>query len=680
MDYSVYVDEAGGFAGGKMKSIVGGFITTATQVELRKRLDKVLCEVNARQSTCFTQQDLHMAPLLHPQAFPGIPSMPQSFPKRALDDLTGTLLRELDDLSNHYFISKDTKFAFDSLSPQALYGLNLMALLGEVKRYVDLNCAGGNIVVYISTRATKCLPPGVKWKQYHQECFSYLGSNLAFSVKKLTSSDLEQSWSDIACYYLRLGTIKGERVSATSPSVSLLQPTATLHQDAVDWLLNQGEYCQAWRQALNEAQRQSVLTRLAQDSPSQVSLRVLGEFLHVIDERITHRTLVKGALSDAESLLEKLLGIAQRKQGESEDDRHIKELILALLEQALMLVNHKGYTGEPARMKQTYDACMTRFGSDLGSPVLNRERTLEVRTRAYNEEFNDFRFDDVLDDFKDAVDARAADMAGQKDDLTGKMCGTIGQALAFNARLNPEMSKEAAAYFERSLDFFPDTSVYHNMSVNYLTTLYWQARDYEKALSAFARHPYIAVLNTVEHTPPAQRAMDWLSHLLKERRNQPATPFDMLCLLRVLAVMSESPDEPARRAIGERIRVYRVEEHPHQLLLKWVGRLFLASGNPNSAVDCFAKARRIAMAKGLTVKATCLPVLGLWEIAERRRDNQSAAEECRERLTELAQALCRESSGLAAYLEAVGGIDTLISDIERDDINAVSRWMPFMYS
>lgn len=128
MNYSVDVDEAGGFAGSKTKSIVGGFITTATREDMRQRLEKVLHEINARQGTSFTRQDLHRAPLFHPRAFTGDQSKTGHFPKSAVNDLTDTLRRELDVLSVHCFNSKGKKFLFDSLSPQALHGLNLMAM------------------------------------------------------------------------------------------------------------------------------------------------------------------------------------------------------------------------------------------------------------------------------------------------------------------------------------------------------------------------------------------------------------------------------------------------------------------------------------------------------------------------------------------------------------------------
>lgn len=101
-----------------------------------------------------------MAPLLHPNAFSGNWGTNRHFTRNAVDDLANTLLQELNQLCVHYFMCRATKFAFDALSPQARYGLNLMALMVEVKRYVDLHPLEGKTLVYISTRATKCLPRG----------------------------------------------------------------------------------------------------------------------------------------------------------------------------------------------------------------------------------------------------------------------------------------------------------------------------------------------------------------------------------------------------------------------------------------------------------------------------------------------------------------------------------------
>lgn len=679
MRYNVFVDESGPFTRDSDRSLVGGFITTIAPADMEARLERVIDTVNNACATCFTPDHVHMAPLLHPEGYPNAAVVEPllSFAAEAREALAQACLDELRSFGVHFFYSKNETYSFATTHIQSRYGVNLLAALGLANEYAR----NSEKVFYISTRSSKCIEDGRNWSHYHRELRYFLSNQLNATVYYAAAGrhDAARIWSDVACYYLsqqvKANGVYFEKVAGTTPTLALISDAERVSAMVLKRLLESGRFYEAYRMADKDPEREEVLAAMGAAPFSESLVAELSDFLIVVDRLIQNRTTKSGQLERALDILRKIADCAIPGLDTAPDNHQLVNICLAVVEYAVACHNHLGMRDEQQDWLKIFRRHMEKYGAALGNAVLRTERELSLRNRAYNDQFNDFRFQEIVDDFQSEVDARVATMGSEKDNLTGEMCGTIGQACAFLAKSTPGLSSEAEKYLEKSRGFFLTSHRYHNMSVNYLATLHWQSRDIEKAIAALSLHPYLPKPTTADS---AQTLMEWLLFLRAERADEPVSPFDALTMLRLLAElpMEGLPEKFGR--INSWLMEYPAEQHPHQLLAKWMGLVYLRAGELGWVRGWFKRADKVATNGDFTILATTVPILGLWAVALNRSGGDAAA--MTGRMKDLVTDLVAKSPSFSAYIENVGGLVGLEHDITNENIRAIARWMPYAYA
>jgi hypothetical protein len=399
-----------------------------------------------------------------------------------------------------------------------------------------------------------------------------------------------------------------------------------------------------------------------------------------IESRIDRRTVDARALDEAMTLL-RILEKRIRGEATARPDG-IPAWVngwLAVIELLLACDNHLGGTENQALFVAMHESILRDFGSAIPSAARRRECALELCNRAWNREMNNFEFLEVIQRFQNQADARRTEYDGDPDALTGKMCGTIGQAFAFLAHGNPEYAPRAEDYLRASLAHFPrpeaaqETARYHDMTVNYLINLHWQSRDIEGALEAFRLHSFLPRDGAAPSTP-----FEALQRLQQRRVTADTLPFDLLAVLRLL---ESRPEEELERALIVLNVLWKpgIPEHPHQLIAKWVAWLHLRIQHPKRALALLEPVIDWAEKPGFAIRATALPIRGLAALAARAEGN--AVKELRhaEALWHELADLEAQSAPLAAFVAAQGGREAWQAHLDAGDLSAILRWMPFAY-
>ena len=81
---------------------------------------------------------------------------------------------------------------------------------------------------------------------------------------------------------------------------------------------------------------------------------------------------------------------------------------------------------------------------------------------------------------------------------------------------------------------------------------------------------------------------------------------------------------------------------------------------------------------GFTIQTIALSSLGLKCIV--LNQNFDNIEQEVEKLKTFTHKLTNKSAHFEEYIRFIGGIEQMMIDIEKQDINAVARWMPFAYA
>lgn len=690
MKYYAFVDESGQFASDRDKSIVGGFVTTWDVAQIIQRIDQAITVVSHQHGHRFSANDIHMAPLLFPEkAFQETDRTRYSaIPALAREAFAKELLLALKEMAVCVFMSVNDGFSFGTENEQSRYGNNLMAALRAVFRHLG-SPTGNDLLIAIAPRAKTCLRDGEGKEAYHAQLASHVrsvfGVPVKFSRQYLPGFDM----ADVACHYLRRGvnedsTVFGDTpvvmtfakdIGAQDPGVSIAAMASSLAEN--------GDLCSAYSLATDEKQRADILGRLDALQGTAL-LEQLSHFLQLGAEKTDRRTVEHSSLRESYEIMKTVCRLAWREFQSDQQSRGALDLCLSGLNYATTCTNHLGVAGAQADFIERYEQLLREHGHLLPSKLETNERSLSFRNRAYNNEFNDYRFSRIIDIFRETVDARVAQMGDDKDDLTGEMCGTIGQAYAFLARTESELGSFAEAYLERSLKYFLPTHKYHAMSVNFLATLHWQSGDIQGALATFVRHTFLGDATVPPMPSPdslLSTAVSWLDKIRTERHDQSGTPFDVVCLLRIIAEMQAlAPiSMAALNDLGEWVKTYPSQQHPHELIAKWLGVLYLKH-DPTKAVKWFDRAIAISDKLGFTVQTIALSPFGLRAVAHSLSGDQAAAAADSEQLISRTCNLAKRSATFGNYLDELGGNESLVADIKAQDVAAICRWLPFAYA
>ncbi|NLN92516.1 MAG: hypothetical protein GX130_04295 [Candidatus Hydrogenedens sp.] len=691
MTINIYIDESGSFEKKDGRSIVGGFATTLTSSQLASYLELKIKKFNTCHKTNFFREDIHVSAMLYPKKNGIQPtrSYVSSVPQETKQAFATTLQQALEEIADFYFVSINQGFSFGEISAQAAYGANLFALVGMASSVLSAHCPKDQVKWFVSPRAKVCLPKTAKKKNYHNSFCDYLKQEKNLDVQIIWNYCSGHYFSDVACHYLRKQVVFEDgiffpikKIYVTTPDRGVLNSSHDLLSTLRCHMLEEVELSYLFRQSETTEQRNEVLQYIKEMDPDRIESRLLADFLNIIDHNIRTRTVKSDAFQQAAELLGAVLPLAIKKLELAVPDqqKQLAALVQSLYEQQLMMLNHQGLIDHQQNIVSDYEKLQALYGHLLGSPVVNREQTLDFRNRAYNDEMNDFQFHHVRDDFQDTVDERIKEIGNEKDELTGKMCGTIGQAFAFDARLYSGYAASAEKYLQQSLNYFDPGQENHNKSVNYLTTLYWQSMEYDRAITVFFKHPYLSSRPTQPGQSNCDKIESWIHYILKERAREGTGAFEVLNLLRLLGE-DESYRDPSRIGVLERLyKPLSIFVHPHQLILKWLGILYINAGAIKKALLCFQSSEKIAFASALTVQATGIPSVALCSIALKRLNKEEESNDEIKKLVDRIELIREQSPGFAEYLQFIGDIETLKKDIYDQDIEAIARWMPYSYA
>lgn len=687
MSYRIFVDESGPFAKDRDTSIVGGFVTDWDEPAITCRIAAAIRLVAETHHHRFDRRDVHMAPLLFPErAFSEADrTRLTAIPAQAREAFAAELLRALKEMTTCVFMSVNDGFSFGTENEQSRYGANLMAALQAVMRHLG-NPPDGAVEIAIAPRGQACLRPDDDREAYHAQLAAYVRSVFSVPVRFSRSFQYGFDMADVACHHLRRGLIEKVDLFGNVPVVRA-SPRELGARDAaigvpsiVARLVEAGEICTAYRLA-DKAAKADVLGRL-EGLQGKAVLGQLPLFVEHASELIERRTVERDALREAYDIARTVCRLAWRELSADRTNRQALDLCLVGLECATTCVNHVGITIAQDGFTGRFEQLLQDNGHLLPGAAERRERSLAFRNRAWNREFNDYQFARILDRFQATVDQRVQDIGAETDELTGEMCGTIGQAHAFLARTEPSHAETAEAYLERSLRHFLPTHRYHAMSVNFLATLHWQSGRLPEAVAAFGRHAFLAAAKPMcgAHGGDAHaQACAWLGTILSGRGEHPGTPFDVACLLRMLGESPERVPRDLLDRVAQWARGQPSNEHPHELVAKWLGLLFMLR-DIQTAITWTTRAVTLCSMLGFAVRTIGLSPLGLRAVGHARSGAKTAAEADVKLLVRYARELCQQSTGFADYLDESGGVARMRADVEKQDVNAIVRWLPFAYA
>lgn len=345
------------------------------------------------------------------------------------------------------------------------------------------------------------------------------------------------------------------------------------------------------------------------------------------------------------------------------------------LDGLIRCANHSGDTKSQGEWASSYAQAMDDHAALLGGFSALERRKLELLNRFANVPMNDYRFDEVLSVMTARMeDFRARVPPGQADELLGKLLGTVGQAFAFKARLEPALAEKALDLLTESLGHFALGTRYRSTTLNYLTTLAWQSGDLAAACRWLSQQPNLdSVTNPTDLWPK-------LRVLCEGNRF-----FDLANALRILAAAAR------QESIGPRSAFVRTDvlepvisnvssEHPGQQILKWAAVLYLLAGQTARAESLAKAGIENASKKELTIRTIGA---SLWPVRCAAAGSNDRREEMRDALERDLQSLCVASEGFRLYLDALGGphgVANRAASLNPDDVWEALLFPPFAYA
>ncbi len=690
MKWTMYVDESGPFSKDRDNSIVGGFVTNWKIEQITARIDEAIDKIAQSHEHRFSRSDIHIAPLLFPEKAynTGDKARYSKLPAATRQAFVDELLSALREMADCYFMSVNEGFSFGTEDGQSRYGQNLVAALKAACQEMKESTRSEGLLIAVARRGKACLPEGADKDTYHQQLVTYLRSYLNVPVRFSRQFSLGFDMADVACHFLRKGLIEGEdfldgaKVLKSSPQALGKPERRKVRPDNMaDELLKRGNVATALQLSRSDKEQERALSYLDNLGGDDLC-KQLTQLLHLSAEKIDRRTTEVGALRQAYDLLRRICRLAWREFEADNTNRDALDICLSALDYAVTCVNHSGVVDTQDDFVKTFQRLLADHGHVLGSRLATRERTLALRNRAYNNEFNSYQFQRIIDTFQGTVDQRVDDMGSDKDDLTGEMCGTIGQAYAFLSRTDHSLATLAEEYFERSLDFVQPGHKYHAMSLNFLTTLHWQMGRSRKAVKSFSRHAFLdgampGEWENERHWEPV--AQQWLDVLLKSRPDHPGTPFDVLCLLRLIAEGATPMSQEQLDSLTAWAKSHATNDHPHELIAKWIGVLHMpVSGE--LAINWLTKSIDLGARLGFTVKTVTLSSLGLRAVAHAENGRTIEANDDRDALMAQCEGLRQQSSAFSAYLDEIGAPERLVEDVTGGNVQNICDWLPFAYA
>lgn len=710
MNLHLFIDESGSFdealkfEGARCRqSVVGAVCSDSDDVEWEKRIRLATDDFNKRYGTRFRYPDhIHCAPLFAGHGLNGI------------ERIKGPLFAE----TIQSMIAEKAPLMFASInplnrfefSPQATYGVNLLALVRSVGHHlaeVGKDVTGLSIVVaQRSIQETNNGDP-----RYTDYLLKYLvrqysagtgpGPELMRRLKSAGHLIIEAGIAtkkaglmaaDFVSSNVREGRIKANdaNVIYTEPDEVVFGLYRERYDSELKHLVENRQYAAALTfqrlcmpQGINVSSIAPIMTALKNEEEPAVLASELQAMLLATRSLIDQRQCIHDGLSMARDILIAIITASEKKLSAeviASQKRAWVDALAQALAELVVCFNHIGDKTRQSDIELRLNQVLKDHSSILPRSRAERsELLLEVKVRNLNILFNDYRFQDVVDAIQPDADARAkAIPEDETDELLGKMYGSLGQAYALMARTEPEWSELAREYFEKSIRNFAPGTLFHSMTVNYLCTLAWQENNLELAIRETQRSP------NWPRIPSVEQLFVQYDALISDPR---LSSFDLVNLLRMWSLGLElGKGVISRNQIERCVNTWAgklTPEHPAEQVYKWLAYLHVTNGNIGAAVALCDRGLVICEQLGFTVKTIGLSILGLKTLVWNMANNAAESEKAAKGYSDLAATLVERSRDFGKYCDEVGATCWLGDLSEKYDPMAVRsalRLLPFYYS
>lgn len=717
MKYSIYIDESGDFSEGLLKyagsgkaknrkaSIVGGLCSSLREKEWKERFKSLTKSLNERLGTELKYPaHFHCSDLIRGKIkISTLFSLDNNV--ECAETVFDTTVGAVRESSGFIFAAKNRGKNFE-WSSQATYGVILVsALRSAIEHLAQSGGTVDELEIVVAQRSfgeTAVKNYNYALPKFVEEQILAGGTDgvrLARDLKGRGKLIIKMGVAtrnpgliaaDFVCSFLRAGNTRSSEPLISSPELVSFGDYRKFYEEEKLRLIKYGQYAavvEFLRKFIPDREGKpdltSLISALRRESNPDVLARELPALIAETAYLIRIRTEEEQALGIARTILEELIRIAENKLTAAGDPRSQKQWADVLVDAMVYLstcYNHTGAVEPQKAIDAKISEVLEKYGRLMSRSYREREELLlEARTRNLNILFNDYLFMDIIKQFTGEVDQREKDIPpGQADELLGQMLGSIGQACAFQARIEPEVwSDMARDYLTQSLKHFEPGTLFYAMSVNFLATLAWQENDTAMACREMNRHP---------QAPGVQNPDDLLNNLAGYLTGDGLSVFDCVNYLRIAAAEVENGGTLNIKNLNDISKFWNSrirEEHPFEHLLKWIGYLYFLSDDAKTAVETYLSAVRICDKLNFTVKTIGLSILGLQAVTLRESGQVHEYGKCLADLRLKSDKLCQESAGFADYLTSFGGTEGLIAMVKKhgpEGASEVARFLPFNYS
>jgi len=705
--YYIYIDESGSFDEGlsrlagknRKPSIVCGICTTLSPQEWEIKHKAVTKKINEQNNTSFSFPDhFHCGEILANKI------RNCNYSRNIREGFIEAVRKVVDDNIVLIITSKNSGCEF-SYSPQACYVQNLnnvlITALEEIAiklpelTSLSITIAQRTISETSSHNYTKYLLDYVK-KQLlvgnskGSKLARKLDSTKKLKIKKgVGTRDPGLIAADFVACLKRNKTDFVTKTLTNKISKPLPDDYNAFYQKELMKFLDSKQYatCMEFLQQFFPLSNQlpdfsPVFAKLRSEKDNLILSRELSALLAKAHYFIENRTTEKNSLNIAKKILDNLIKIAQEKI-DSSLSNNIKKTWVDLLINAYCdleaCYNHIGATSQQVEIEKLLNTTIKKYGKLISKSYHEKkELLLQSRIKNLNILFNDYRFGEVIDVFQKEVDKRENEIPeSETDELLGQMLGSLGQACAFKSKIDSSWADIARDYFNKSILHFESGTIFHQMSVNFLTILSWQENNIEQAIKEMNKHPHLLTADNI--TSLLDKFVEYITQ-------DNVSLFDIVIYLRLAATAVEngySIETNTLKTITDNIIEKLIPEHPHEHIYKWLAYLYYLSGDYYFAVNLCQKGVETAKTLDFTVQTIGISILGMEAICYAAMDNEKQYATCFNEFRKWIAKLINESVAFADYIDQLGGVEKLEDMIKRrnkEGFYEIARFLPFAYA
>ncbi len=701
MNYLVLIDESGPFKNDCDHSLVGGLITECGAEKIISDLRQAVEETNEAKACKFTMHHIHIAPLLHAEEMDQSKSREikrfTEIPKVKRQYLVGKCFSAVRKIGYRFIVSynKGQECRLDS---QTRYLANLQAIIQKTVNCLKNDMSSGTVTIIIARRSKKCFISSEEWEEYHEN----LEKTIEKFVKPLTSRSInmhirvtdestcpEIRAADVACYMLGKKIAPSSIVLSTYPDTQkIMEIEKKAEKRFFNELLNSNriDFLSVFKYSATNSERRNILQQIEKVNDKQVAMRNVDSLINHAGVLVDERAIDSNNLALADMIYQYIYNYTRLRFDSVMNDRDKVQWINRIIACMSGMIVCRNHVGDKEKQREIEIECTDLMNKNLELFSVRDHETimLEIRNRAFNNDFNDYRFNEIIHEFEPVAMNRRKQIAKGYEPVTGKILGTIGQAYAFAAQgLEMEMQRDyrtyARSYLEDSLEYFHIGDGEHIRSIGYLTQILWEEGKNREALDLLRQQPSIAVedslcCNNFREDHDTAFANYAVRTLVGNNGTglQTEIVFDLTMLLRIIVDAGIKLEEETYALLSNFLENSRgIMQHPFELLYKWVGLYCFRNNSKRDAEKWFDAGISFADKQGFTIDTIILPIMALKCLI-----NDSGFNEVEKWL----QKLFSRSDAFVDYIFNIGGTEVLKENFYNQDIIAIAHWLPFSYA